>query len=447
MHAVKNWTMDHLRIVMPVVLAVCVLITVLAAVAASRSAQARQEKAEQASSEATTQEEVKPLELNGHPDVARLIIEYYTAMANGDAEAIAKINTNLSDTEKIRIQELGEYIDAYTTVDVYSKPGPEDGSYICYVYTKVKFKDYDKEVPGLQTMYVCTDANGALYINEGEESEEVTDFIKKTSLQDDVVDLNNKVTAEYNDLLAADPDLQSFLDDLSTQVDVRVGEALAAAKGQGVGESAETADTAATDASGEAVSQEAQPAENAGEAASETEQTGGGNEAQYLQANDVVNVRSSDSETADRIGQTEAGATYRLLESKANGWSRIDFDGTEAYVKTEFFTPVSEQPAQTQDGGASEGAGNASGTDAGTGDGGASAGSASADDGSDLVNPSKATAKETVIVRASEGGEQIGTVYQGETLEVQMKMGDGWTRVTYNGQTGYVKSEYFVFSN
>ncbi len=54
------------------------------------------------------------------------------------------------------------------------------------------------------------------------------------------------------------------------------------------------------------------------------------------------------------------------------------------------------------------------------------------------------TVVENVNVRksASENGEKLGLAYVGEKLELLMKQADGWTRVKYNGQTAYVKSDY-----
>ncbi|MFQ8702968.1 MAG: SH3 domain-containing protein [Eisenbergiella sp.] len=50
---------------------------------------------------------------------------------------------------------------------------------------------------------------------------------------------------------------------------------------------------------------------------------------------------------------------------------------------------------------------------------------------------------ETVNIRksCSETADKVGTVFPGETLEIVMQQADGWTRVKYNGQTGYVKTE------
>ncbi len=53
------------------------------------------------------------------------------------------------------------------------------------------------------------------------------------------------------------------------------------------------------------------------------------------------------------------------------------------------------------------------------------------------------TVTETINVRrsASETSEKLGTCFPGEQVEILMKQADGWTRVSYKGQTGYVKSD------
>ena len=52
--------------------------------------------------------------------------------------------------------------------------------------------------------------------------------------------------------------------------------------------------------------------------------------------------------------------------------------------------------------------------------------------------------KETVNVRASQSqdSEKLGVAYQGDKLELIMKLADGWCKVKYNGKTAYVKSEF-----
>ncbi len=433
---VKEWVSDHAKIVMPIVLLVCVLITVLVAVNANKKAaeevEAQIAGAAEGENPADSQaralpgaeEEALPqleLELNAYPAINTLMKDYYAAMAAGDVATIESMNAYVDDKEKIRIQEMSKYVDSYQELDVYTKLGPVEGSYLVYVYSKVKFTEYDKLVPGMKAFYVCTDDNGNCYINGGETNSVVTNYIRDISLQDDMVDLNNKAVAEYNELLESDDELKAFLADLSNRIDVSVGEILAKAEEEANAEQEEQAAAQAQEAS----------AEEGGEAQ--------GNTVKKVRATDVVNVRSSDSETADKLGKAQIGDEFTLLEERGNGWSKISFEGQDAFIKSEFLEVASEETVQDNNGGQNEeeadnrtetannqteAADNQAASTAGTGE--------------------TVTVVENVNVRksASESGEKLGLAYMGEKLEVIMKQADGWTRVKYNGQTGYVKSDY-----
>lgn len=433
---VKEWVSDHAKIVMPIVLLVCVLITVLVAVNANKKA-AEEVEAQiagaaegenladsQAGALTGAEEEALPqleLELNAYPAVNTLMKDYYAAMAAGDVATIESMNAYVDDKEKIRIQEMSKYVDSYQELDVYTKLGPVEGSYLVYVYSKVKFTEYDKLVPGMKAFYVCTDDNGNCYINGGETNSVVTNYIRDISLQDDMVDLNNKAVAEYNELLESDDELKAFLADLSNRIDVSVGEILAKAEEEANAEQEEQAAAQAQEAS----------AEEGGEAQ--------GNTVKKVRATDVVNVRSSDSETADKLGKAQVGDEFTLLEERGNGWSKISFEGGDAFIKSEFLEVASEEAVQDNNGGRNEeGAGNQMET--------ANNQTEAADNqaASTTGTGETVTVVENVNVRksASESGEKLGLAYMGEKLEVIMKQADGWTRVKYNGQTGYVKSDY-----
>lgn len=430
---IKEWVSDHAKIVMPIVLLVCVLITVLVAVNANKKAAEEVEAqiagieggngAESAPEAALETGEELPeleLELNAYPGVNTLMNDYYAAMAAGDVETIESMNAYVDDREKIRIQEMSKYVDSYQELDVYTKLGPVEGSYLVYVYSKVKFTEYDKLVPGMKAFYVCTDENGNCYINGGETNSVVTNYIRDISLQDDMVDLNNKAVAEYNELLESDDELKAFLADLSNRIDISVGEILA--KEEEEARAAEEAQAAA----------EETPAEEGEEAQSNT--------VKKVRATDVVNVRSSDSETADKLGKAQIGDEFTLLEERGNGWSKISFEGQDAFIKTEFLEVASEE-AVTEDNSTAQAEAEAAATDNQT---------ETAQNQEETAPVATDSTGETVTVvenvnvrkSASESGEKLGLAYMGEKLEVIMKQADGWTRVKYNGQTGYVKSDY-----
>ena len=407
LEAFKGFLSKNLKIVLPAVLLVCVLITVIVAITAGKREEAGKEVAavevEQIPIENIATAIVTPevaLEQNAVPAVNAFIEKYYDAMASGDLEALATMNNYIDDTERIRIQENSKYIEQYENLDIYTKPGPVEGAYLAYVYSEIKFKDYETLVPGMQAYYVCTDEQGNLFVNDGEEDTSVTSYIREVSLQDDVVDLNNKVAVAYNDMLAEDEDLSAFLVDLTSTIGAAVGEALAKEEGS------------------EIVEEEPVEEESAAVLTKVTK----------VKTTDVVNVRSSDSETADKLGKAQLGQEFELVEQRGNGWSKIIYEGKEAFIKSDYLEASEEEIIVAE---------NTSTEDAGNGD-------TSAENTENSTVTGKVTVKENVRVRdaASENGNKIATVYVGDKLDLIEKMSNGWTKIKYNGKIAYVKSDY-----
>ena len=403
----KGFLSRNLRIVLPAVLLVCVLITVVVAITAGRKEEAGTEVAaveveqipeESIATTITTPEVV--LEENAIPEVNSFFEKYYDAMASGDLDALSTMNNYIDDTERIRIQENSKYIDQYENLDVYTKTGPVEGAYLAYVYSEIKFRDYETLVPGMQAYYLCTDDQGNLYVNDGEEDATVTSYIREVSLQDDVVDLNNKVAVAYNDMLAEDEELSAFLVDLTSTIGAAVGEALAKEEGS------------------EAVEEEPVEEEAAPPLTKVTK----------VKTTDVVNVRSSDSETADKLGKAQTGQEFELVEQRGNGWSKIIFEGKEAYIKSDYLEASAEEII-VADNASEEGDGN---------------GDSNSETAENVNVSGKVTVKENVRVRdaASEDGNKLGTVYVGDKLDFVEKMSNGWTKIKYNGKIAYVKSDY-----
>ncbi len=411
--AFKNWLVRYSKIVLPVILVVCVALTIVIAMQANKR-KVEQEETVVAPEENTGEDEAMlevpevPLEKDAVPGVNELFDVYYKAMVEGDTATMEKLVYYMDATEILRAAETSKYIESYPPLEIYTKAGPKEGTYIAYVYGEIKFYDYDKPVPGMRVYYVCTNEDGELYINEdGEESDNELHYMREIQLQEDVIDLNNKAAEAYNKMMVDDPKLADFLLELKTEIEKNVGEALARAE------------------------QSEEPEEGAEEEApEETEEDTPVEVVTKVKTTDVVNIRTSDSETADKLGKAAVGDEFELLEEKGNGWSKIKYDGGEAYIKSDFLEPSETMTAsndeQTEDGEEEDSQEQADNTDDST-----------ATNGTVRV-------KETVRIRsgASENSEKIATAYMGETFEVIMKQADGWTKIKYNGQTAYVKSDY-----
>lgn len=395
---VVDFVLKHSRLIFPVILIAAVAVTVTIALEAKADkidTMETQESGQDSLSEGDVPAQLvvpdTALELNAYPEVNALINAYFQAMAAGDADAVAAIQSSVDDMERIRITELGKYIESYPLIDVYTKPGPEENSYVVIAYNKTIMSYYpEDEIPGYASFYVCAREDGSLYINQEDVSEEVSEYIRKVVLQDDVVELCNRIEVEYKELCIEKPELFNYITQVEQELKTAAGVLLAQQISEEEGTGSESGSDAAVDENGGGESVPAEP-----EAAGPI----------YATTTTTVNVRSSDSETADKINKLPANTKVEVLEQKVNGWSRILYDNAEGYIKSEYLSIVESAK------------------------------------GVETIGTVTATANVNVRAAASETAEKLGVAVGGETLDLIALEGD-WCKVVYNGQIGYVKAEF-----
>lgn len=326
-----------------------------------------------------------------------LIEQYFQAMADGNTDLITSIKSDMSQEEILTLQKKSNYIEQFANLNVLTKDGPVANSYVSFVYYEIKFKDIETLAPGLTTLYLCNNEAGELHIYDGELDESVTEFIKGIAAAEDVKAIFERVEVKYNEATDADTQLKAFMESLPKTLEQEVTAELQAQQPE-----------------------EEQGAEQPQEQPAEEQPQ----QAEKVVTTDTVNVRSSDSENADKLGKLEAGTTVTRYETKENGWSKIDYNGKEAYVKSEYLQVAGTETTDAEN------------TDEGN--------ETTQDTSNVETVEGKVVVLETVNVRksASETAERIGTAYQGEYYELIMKQADGWTKIKFNGQTGYVKSEF-----
>lgn len=399
---IRDYVVKHCKIIFPIVVIVVAAMTVVFALgarkekAAADSQQAESQSLQQDSSEAEQAAAIEdiPLVVNEDGELYTLLATYYNAMAEGDTETILSVCSEYSENELLRLQERAKYLEYYPTLEIYTKPGPEAGSTVAYVYYKLVFVNHAEEVPGFQAWYICTNEEGNLYINTtGELPEDVNDYIVTVSTQADVVELYNKVQVEYNEVITAHPELLTYMQELSAQVNTSVGTVLAQENASNAGEGGNT---------------DATENENGGDTGTDvqpSEETPVDNGPQYATATTTVNVRSSDSEQADKLGKVTGGSRVQVQEVIANGWTKIVFEGKDGYIKSEYLQ-MAESAA-----------------------------------GQDVIGTVTATTNINVRSAASETADRLGVLAAGESLDL-LADENGWCKVKYNGQVGYVKSDY-----
>lgn len=391
---IKEWFTDYSRFILPVVLLACVVMTLVVALNARAKVEKARQQAEEALIESKTEViEVKEVEfeVNAYPEINALIVAYYDAIKAVDREALMEIQGTLSDTEALRLQAMAPYIDRYDNINVYTKPGPYKDTYIAYATVDVYLKEQEPSTPGLQAFYVCMTEDGTYYINTSELSVEESEFIKNVAAQADVVNLKNTVNVQYNDLMEADVNLKNYWAQISVEIDSSVGEQLT--------------EEAVLQAKLEQEEKERLEQEKLNDPNYVPEETVP--DIIKVKVNTLVNVRKSASATADKVGTASVGSVYTVLEVMLNGWTKIDYDGTEAYIKSEFLDEMENLDKYTSIGKIKT---------------------------ADMLN---------VRSEPSQSADKLGVLNAGEVVELIEEVND-WSKIKYNGMIGYVKTEYTV---
>lgn len=341
-------------------------------------------------------------EKDAHADVNELITSYFAAYASADIDALEAIASPISDNEKSYIRVFSAYIESYENISCYTKSGLTDNSYLVSAYFDLKFYGVETMAPGLDFFYVETKDDGSLYINnlyspynlnrtENTLDPNVYAVILQFGQQEDAIALRDQVKSAYSEAVASDVDL-------ATMLSTTIPNAMTAWM-----ESVIT------------------PAENteAGETQTDEPATGDGSDT------------SADSTDA------------------ADGGSNAPADNGDAADNG------GDAPADngdTADGGGDAPADNGDAVDNGD--------DAPADDAAVADTPVDNTSDETPAVnenkevkvkvniksvkvreKASTSSDVIAGAEKGDTFT---KLGekDGWTKIDYNGKTGYIKSDY-----
>lgn len=327
------------------------------------------------------------METTANQDLINLITLYYNALKDGDSATVAAVKKDVSEEEKIRLETRALDIEAYHNMLIYDEPGANAGEYIVLIYSETKFVGIDTKAPGLQATYVRTDEFGNLCIDSNV-NEATMSYVEGVVGSEKISTYYSLVQAAYSDAIASDPALNSYMQGIDAKLDA----AVAQRQQEAAQAEMETTDTAAVSAVNETVT-----------------------------TTDKVNVRVSDSENADRLGQVEKGTTLTRYEVRENGWSKVDYNGQEGYIKSDYLQSASATPAV-----------DTTATDATETSAPAAAGSV--------------TAKENVRVRNAPNTDSdnnvIGQLTGGQQVEVIENASNGWSKIKYNGQEGYVKTEF-----
>ena len=152
------------------------------------------------------------LEKNQYAKVNVLLDNYYKAFSNRDVETLKELLDYLSPEDEKAILN-SDYIESYSNVNVYTKPGVTKGSYVAFVCYGHKYKGYDTILPGASYLYVDTAEDGSLYIVSSVTDEQMA-CIEKALNDEDTQKLLKDTQKAYDEALESDAQLKNYLSKL-----------------------------------------------------------------------------------------------------------------------------------------------------------------------------------------------------------------------------------------
>ena len=308
-----------------------------------------------------------------------------------------------------------QYIENYENINCYTKTGAEDTSYIVSVAFELKYKGVDTPAPGLDFFYVRTADNGSVYIDnvystfnlihaENPLDDNVRQLIEAYRTGEDVVALQASVQTKYETAVQEDENLRKMIDEtLTNAISAWTAEQEAAKQQKEQEAQQKIAEQETQQPQEEPPAEDPNAQQNTGDTA-ETEQKA------WVYATETVNIRQEANEQSAVLASAVKGSELRQLAVTANGWSKVKTGEIVGYIKSEY---ISGQKPES------------------------SSSATYFDEGKRIYLTATVNVRESM----SESAGRVGVAYAGETVTVVMSYDEGWTKVNWNGQTGYVKTD------
>lgn len=368
------------------------------------------------------------------PEINTLVADYYKAYQEGDIDALETLAQPISDTEKSYIKLFSEYVESYDNLKCYTKSGLGEGEYVVSVYLEMKFKGVETTAPGLDFFYVRTDETGKPYIDnaysqfnqsnmENSTQADVQALINEFEQADDVVALQQEVQQKYDQAIESDPQLAAMANETIPNAISEWVQSLTQADADNTDQPSDTDEANAgennnaDDSDQKDDQNEEKPADNADENTDTSDKNSDG-KAKTAYALDGINLRKSPGTDAKIVTQISLGDKLKIYpDTKKDGWVKASYKKKKGYVKLEYITTkksdikgadtTENEPAKA------------------------------------LPQGKEITLSDSVNVRVSmsETADRVGLAFKGDTVKVIQSYAEGWTKVEWNGQTGYIKTE------
>ena len=307
----REWLSDNLRYIMLIGGILILLLLIFFGIRAvsgviNNSDDAKEEQMEASTESATpapTETPEDPLEKNAYPEVNALICSYYDALGKKDVTTLQTLVDDLDPSEESKI-ENSQYIDGYSNVEVYTKKGMADDTYVVFAKYNYICTGVDTPVPALSQLYVVKDGDDYKISQTAEEDAKIQAYVSDVLQDTDVQELISETEDAYQQAQNSDPDLKEFLENLGKEVD-------------------ETETDSDSDSADESAQADAAVA------------TGETSNMVMVTANDYANIRSAPGGDSEIIGVLDEGDSLEKI-GEDGLWIIVNYNGQTGYIYNEY---------------------------------------------------------------------------------------------------------------
>ncbi len=417
--------------------------------------------------ELTGSEGEEDFEIDANEDINRLITRYFEAYCSSDTDTLSQFVRPLTLTEKSYIEVYSRFVEDFDNIVCYTKSGLREGDTMVSVYVERHFTGSDTLAPGLDFFYVETDDKDELFINnvysqfnqsnhEENTDPEIEALISGFENSDDMKALKDEVQSRFERAMESDGNLREV-------IEVTVPEAIASwaneiakiAREQKENNETEVAENTEvsenTDESANTEVSDDEGSENAGDGDTEALDKNDGTEVSEENGSNTtvmytiteINLRKKPTTNAEILKVIPKGKKVKayLDTLDDDGWVKVIYSKKTGYVKREYL--VRKKTSIPSDGDSNNDNSDTASTVTSTTD-------TAANPAMGYINGVPFFPEGTVITLTngvnlrkgtSENTEKIATVGEGETIKIIISYAEGWSKVEWNGKTGYMKTE------
>lgn len=327
-------------------------------------------------------------EENVQPEVQELMSTYYNAYAVGDVKKLDSITESLSDMEKSYIKMINKYVESYDDITCYTKEGLEEDSYMASVTFNMHFHDVEGGLPGMDFFYIRSNDADELYIDNLYSS--FNREIKEQKTEEEI-DKLIKVFEEGEDVQQLSKEFQDKYDQV-----VKEDKALK--------KMANTVSKAIREWK---------------DSYSEEEKDKNKDKKEEKDKKD-----KNSEEQKDKPKENQNNTDEQANNEEQNNTNEAQEDNSEEQ---------NNQPEENQEGNSEDNTSDESQNNEGSSI-------------NYVPEGTVLTANDGYNVRVSmnESAEVVGTTAIGDSIKVILSYAEGWTKVEWNGQTGYIRTDLLL---